>query len=257
MKHQLKKQVENLLKKYPRVFFCHVPKCGGVSLTDAIYRSLYPKILKASRFANHIDLKGSKVASDLLNIDMMTVRESQLINFLASENQVYITGHCRARPEVTTKFSKDWSFITILREPDKRFVSEYIYNRFKESSWLKGDIEISEYLNSDKAKLSCTTYARFFSKFNDPNDILTSKAEAIDSAIENLKNFASVGVLENLETWKNQFNQHFNVEIKINNKNTTPNSDEARKVFGNSAIMEKIHELNEVDREIYSYFLNR
>ena len=121
--------------------------------------------------------------------------------------------------------------ITILREPNKRFVSEYIYNRFKQSSWVKSESEISAYLTSEKAKLSCTTYARFFSHFNDPEEILANKDEAASSAIENLKRFSSVGILEDLESWKTKFNKSFDTRITISSKNTTPNSEEANKIY--------------------------
>ena len=257
MRQQIKKKVEKILESYPKVFFCHVPKCGGVSLSDAIYESLYPKKLKASRFTNNIDLKGSKVASEILNLDMMTVREAQLVNYLNSKGQVFITGHCRARPEVTSEFSKLWNFITILREPEKRFVSEYVYNRFKSSSWLKNDSEISEYLDTEKAKSSSTTYARFFSKFSTYEEIMANKNEAIDSAIINLENFASVGVLEDLESWQKQFNNKFGANIKVSSKNTTPNNDEAQKIYNNSAIMERIREFTKVDRTIYEAVLRK
>lgn len=251
MNQFIKKKVTNLLEGYPKVFFCHVPKCGGVSLSDAIYQSLYPKVFKASRFVGSIDLKGSKICSEILDIDMMLAREAQLINFLHYKNQVYVTGHCRARPEVTQQFHKNWNFITILREPNKRFVSEYIYNRFKQSSWVKSESEISAYLTSEKAKLSCTTYARFFSNFNDPEEILANKDEAASSAIENLKRFSSVGILEDLESWKTKFNKSFDTRITISSKNTTPNSEEANKIYNDPNIMECIDELNEVDQIIY------
>jgi len=257
LRQRIKRKIENVLDSYPKVFFCHVPKCGGVSLSDAIYESLYPKILKASRFTSNIDLKGSRVASEILNLDMMTVREAQLVNYLNSKGQVFVTGHCRARPEVTSNFANKWNFITVLRKPEKRFVSEYIYNRYKSSSWLKNDSDILEYLDTEKAKSSCTTYARFFSKFSAPEEILAHKDEAIDSAIENIENFASVGVLEHLDSWKKQFNNKFGVNIKVSSKNTTPNNEQAQEIYNNNAVMDRIHELTEIDRTIYEAVLDK
>lgn len=257
MKQKIKTIIENKLESYPKVFFCHVPKCGGVSLSDAIYEALYPKILKASRFASNIDLKGNSVASEILGIEMMTLREAQLINYLNSRGKIFITGHCRARPDVTSEHADNWNFITILREPEKRFVSEYVYNRFKSSSWLKNSNEIQDYLESEKAKSSATTYSRFFSKFSEAEEVFANKDEAIDSAINNIEKFASVGVLENIKCWEKQFNKKFGVKIKIGSKNTTPNNSEAQKLLSDSAIMKKVRELTEVDRAIYDLVLGK
>ena len=52
MQEILKQQSEKYLARYPKIFFCHVPKCAGVSLSNAIYQAVYPSLLKATRFTS-------------------------------------------------------------------------------------------------------------------------------------------------------------------------------------------------------------
>lgn len=251
MQSFLKKKSQSYLARYPKVFFCHIPKCAGVSLSNAIYASLYPKVFKASRFASHIDLFGSRVSAELLDIDMMLARESELIFQLSDKYQIFTTGHCKARPNVVDKFKDDWNFVTILREPSKRFVSEYVYNKFKSSNWVKNSDEISIYLESEKALLSSTTYARFFSHFSNPTDILNNEQEAIESAISNLKNFAVSGSLENLDSWQSSFNAKFDTKIRIENKNSSPNKSATQDIYEDNDVMQSIQQLNKIDQAIY------
>jgi|TARA_R110002012_G_scaffold17251_2_gene65518 hypothetical protein len=247
----LKTKAEAILSRYPKVFFCHIPKCAGVSLSNAIHASLYPTIFKATRLSSHIDLAGSKVCSELLKIDMSIARETQLAFNLSDKYKQFTTGHCRARPELVDKFKDNWNFITILRDPNKRFVSEFVYNKFKDSNWAKHDEEIDVYLNSAFARHSATTYARYFSKFTDADEILANENEAIESAINNLKKFSVTGTLENLNVWQHKFNDHFNTKIKIDNKNSSPNKSLSSDLYQNAEMMERIRVLSKIDEAIY------
>ena len=85
MQSSLKLKAENYLSRYPKVFFCHIPKCAGVSPSNAIHASLYPTLFKATRLSSNIDLAGSKVSSELLDIDMTVAREVQLAFFLSDK----------------------------------------------------------------------------------------------------------------------------------------------------------------------------
>ncbi|CAD5280356.1 Sulfotransferase family protein [Alteromonas sp. 38] len=256
MQGSLKTKAENFLSRYPKVFFCHIPKCAGVSLSNAIHASLYPSFFKATRLSSNIDLAGSKVSSELLNIDMTTAREVQLASNLNDKYKKFITGHCRARPEFVDRFGDSWNFITILRDPSKRFVSEFVYNKFKESDWGKHDDEIGDYLESPFARHSATTYARYFSNFTDADEILENENEAIDSAVKNLRKFSVAGTLENLTDWQNKFNSQFSTKIKIDNKNSSPNKSLTSDLYDNAETMERINTLSKVDKAIYQEVLD-
>ena len=256
MRNLIKQNAESFLSRYPKVFFCHIPKCAGVSLSNAIHASLYPSIFKATRISSHIDLKASKISAQLLDIDMIMAREVQLAFHLSDKYKRFTTGHCRARPEIVDNFSDTWNFVTILRDPNKRFVSEFVYNKYKESDWMRHSDEIEDYLSSAAALHSATTYARYFSKYNNAEEIFANEDEAITSAISNLKSFAVSGTLEKLDEWQNKFNSHFQTRIKIDSKNSSPNKTESSNLYENKDIMSKIQNISRIDYAIYSSLVN-
>lgn len=251
MQEILKQQSEKYLSRYPKIFFCHVPKCAGVSLSKAIYASVYPSVLKATKFAGHIDLKSSRVSAQLLDIDMMTARECQLISHLDSSSMLYTNGHCIARPSVVSKYSQKWHFLTILRDPVDRFISEFVYNRYKESEWLKHDQDIEQYVDSDKGISAGLTYARYFSGINDSQQILANPDAAVEAAVANLRRFAVAGTLDDMPAWINQFNQRFDTKINIDSKNKSPNQGASSDITANSDVMARIAQLCEIDSQIY------
>ncbi len=251
MQEMLKRQSENFLARYPRIFFCHVPKCAGVSLSKAIYASIYPLWLKATRYTGYIDLKSSQAAATLLDIDMMTARETQLVFQLNDPQMRYTNGHCVANPQVVSKYCNDWHFITILRDPVERFISEFVYNRFKVSDWQKHDDDLETYLASDKAVSSALTYARYFSGINDVKQLQVNPGQTIDAALSNLRQFSVCGTLENMSQWQQKFNQTFNTRINIASQNKSPNQQAYRNIASNESAMKKIKELCEIDYAIY------
>ncbi|MCU7556111.1 sulfotransferase family 2 domain-containing protein [Alteromonas sp. ASW11-19] len=251
MQELLKRQSEKYLAKFPRVFFCHVPKCAGVSLSKAIFSALYPALFKASRFSGHIDLTASRHSEALLDVDMMTAREVQLITHLSDKYRVYTNGHCIARPDVVSKFYKQWHFVTVLRDPVERFVSEYVYNRFKTSTWQKLDTGIDSYLASPSAQTSATTYARYFSGIAQPEAIQNDPETAARLAIDNLQRFSVCGTLSNMPRWQESFNQTFHTRIHIGNRNSSPNKQAYTEITGDAALLAQIKELCHTDQRIY------
>ena len=251
MQEILKQQSRKYLSRYPRIFFCHVPKCAGVSLSKAIYASVYPSVLKATKFTAHIDLKSSRSNAELLGIDMMTARECQLVSHLETPGMLYTNGHCIARPDVVSKYSPHWHFLTILRDPVDRFISEFVYNRYKESEWLKHNDDIDSYIDSPKGISAGVTYARYFSGITDSDAILADPETAVEAAVANLRRFAVAGTLDDMPGWIAQFNQRFKTKINIDSKNKSPNQHAFSDITNDAAIMTKIRQRCETDSQIY------
>lgn len=252
LSNSVKNAATKYLSKYPKIAFTHVPKCGGVSVYEAVYNAIYPAFLKTTPFTKAIDLRGSKKAEDLIGLDMMIARQASLVAFLNNEKSTFVTGHCYAHPNVVAEFSKDWSFITVLRNPAERFISEYIYNTHKKSDWHVNDSDINEYVDSYKAMRSGIGLCRYFSGMS-IDDINQTSSKELNKIIQsNLDNFAVVGKLEDMSDFGEQFVQKFGKNLKLKKSNVSPQSDMADTIKSDAALMAKITELCEKDLLVYN-----
>lgn len=251
MKEKLKKITLSILERYHRVVFIHVPKCAGVSVYSSIYSALYPSFFKATPLTEIIDLKNSKKCEELLNIDMMKSREVIMVNYLNNPFKRFVTGHCYAAPLVVDAFYERWNFLTVLRDPVDRFISEYVYNRFKQSDWVKVELAIDDYLDTQVAATQGMTLARYFSGLTDKALLNTDQKSIVDLVITNLTKFKSIGFVDDLENWNNKLSVLFNKKIPFKNKNASPNDSMFTDIRNNIALTEKIRKLCAVDVAIY------
>ena len=252
MKEKIKKNTLNLLERYPRVAFIHVPKCAGVSVYSSIYAALYPSFFKATPLTEYIDLNASKKCSDLLDIDMMRAREVVLVNHLDNPFKRFVTGHCHANPKVVAEYCDRWKFVTVLRDPIDRFISEYVYNRFKKSDWVKIDSDIEQYLESDAAKIKALTIAKYFSGGEASNLLQTPKEVVFEGAISNLSKFESVGFVDDLENWNMRLSKRLGKKIPYESRNASPNNEMFEKIKNSPVLYREISKICALDLEIYN-----
>ncbi|MDP5130103.1 MAG: sulfotransferase family 2 domain-containing protein [Paraglaciecola sp.] len=251
MKDKLKKNTLAILGRYPRVVFVHVPKCAGVSVYSSIYSALYPSFFKTTPLTEIIDLKNSRKCEELLDIDMMKSREVIMVNYLNNPFKRFVTGHCYAAPLVVDAFYEQWNFLTVLRDPVDRFISEYVYNRFKKSDWLKVELAIDDYLETQVAASQGMTLARYFSGMSNQQLLVTDQQSVVDLVIANLTKFKSIGFVDDLESWNNKLSLMFNKKIPFKNKNASPNNTMFTDIKNNSDLTQKIRQLCAVDIAIY------
>ena len=81
----------------------------------------------------YVSLGASRAAADLIGSEMMDLRETVLIYKLAERRVKFISGHIVCRPKTRSKFEQEWRFVTVLRDPVKRWVSEFVYNTVRDS----------------------------------------------------------------------------------------------------------------------------
>ncbi len=147
-----------------KVYFCHVPKCAGSAITSALYKGLY-RGYRVSRFG--IDLLASSRCADAVDFDMMDVRKVILAYNLSLSHNHFGAAHCFCPPNIIATFENTWNFVTILRDPVERWISEYVYNRYKNDTlWGKSNLDIEEYLRSYKGRKSGQSYLYYFSSIS-------------------------------------------------------------------------------------------
>lgn len=252
----LKTKIKNYLATLPKIAFIHIPKCGGVSVSDAILSSCYPSWLKYSKATASIQLEETSHASKLLNLDMMKMREYELALHLAKQKSLFFTGHVYSASDMVTEFSDDWKFLTILRNPVDRFISEFTYNTYKKESWMKNELSISDYLDSDIAKTSACTFARYLTGQTSEQISNKSVDEVTEAAIKNLSNYYLVGRLDKLDEWRNTLSEKLGKNINIDKKNASPKITTSQEISQDSMLTTKIQELCKYDIAIYEAFLD-
>ena len=175
--------------RYPRIHFCHVPKCAGIAVASSIWNKVYPDGV-VDRFT--IELKASQSAAQALGVTMMRAREIILAYHLANPQYFFGTAHSYCSPNLVDEFVTDWNFVTMLRNPIERWISEYVYLTYKaDDSWARNRMSLEEYLDSETAVFTGNSFLRYFSTFPDSTSGVTPRH--VDEALETLSKFRVVG----------------------------------------------------------------
>jgi len=246
LKQKIYPKLKNPKGEIPKIFFCHVPKCAGTSISTEIQKKIYSKY-NIGTF--RIVPEASFNSATLLSIDMMKVRKIILAYNLSDPYNYFGTGHVYCTPNILNSFSNEWNFITILRNPIDRWISEYVYNTYKTDKWAKNTLPLNDYLNSKTGKLTGISYVKYFSSI--PDNYNGKMDEFIEEAIENLNHFYIIGILEKLDKFTKTFKLKFNSEIVLPKINPSPNTQIFAKIKSNEILLEKINNLCKADMEIY------
>jgi hypothetical protein len=240
---------EAMLGRYPKIAYIHVPKCAGVSVVNALHRAIYLDIFRLTRASRHIDLNASKRAKKALGLDTMRSREVMLVSCLSDPLARFVSGHVVANPNVVSQFT-DWKFVTLLRNPTSRFVSQYVYDRFKESDWAKIRTDFHTYVDSDRARKSGLSMTRYFSGMTS-EEIEADPDRAVDVSLQNLEKFFSVGFVEDLDAWVQDLSDRLGRRLKVPKLNKSPKPAMYKEIGESAELSSKLNSLCAVDTRIY------
>jgi len=237
------------------IFFMHIPKCGGSSVGHAI-RRMYFTINLQKYYHNLANLHAaaSLNVATIFDYPLFKFRENLLLYYMSQDNIKYISGHFNFSKKAYQKYGSRFTFITILRNPVKRWISHYFYDKYKKSNHFKIESDFDTFLKSDRGRESGNTYVSWLCG-NDTFSNYRSSA-AINQAKENLNKFGIVGALEHLEIFCKQFENVFGVPLKTKKNNINPVSNSFKRSVINAEAEKKINEICQPDIEIYEYALN-
>ncbi|WP_277679576.1 sulfotransferase family 2 domain-containing protein [Gracilibacillus dipsosauri] len=246
-----------------RVFFIHVPKCGGTSIAKAIQRAYFlSRIFHKRRGIQPIYGTISKELAKLFNEPIETYRVKLSAYALSIPYNVAVMGHVRFDKSLYDRFSSRWNYVTVLRDPVDRWYSEFYYiHKAKDSRDTYVPPPTMDYLNSPHAKFIATNYVRFFSSelhfhhFSMKNSSAINEIDwstPVNSSIENLKGFTLIGFLDDLTTFKKAFKKIFGKNLKIGHHNKNLGYSNYQERVGKD-IHNKVLELCAEDIKIYEW----
>ncbi len=263
---EIKQRTINTLQGTPKkkVFFMHIPKCAGTSLGAAMRNQYITLDYRKDTSIFHFREKQSFTTTNnftnappLLSLPFSSaVRIPEIIlNYMMADRRVkYISGHIPFCDIAYQTYGHDFLFVTLLRHPVERFISEYTYNKFHSGIHQKetASMPIEEYIETERGIAQGGQYILWLGGRVNGEEYFSD--EAIARAKSNSNKFDVIGCLENLPKFYTQYEQKIGKPLVIQKKNTNP---KPKNYEVSESTRKKIEKLCACDIEIYNYIKAR
>ena len=201
-------------KKLGRMFFLHIPKCGGTSVDWEFRRRFEWYSQKVSTLNPH----ASRIAAELTGVPLNEYRSAILAYDLARNDISYVSGHYTFSEAIWSEYNDKWPFVTILRDPVSQWYSQFFYNKYKpDSSHFRVDDSLEAFLVTERAEYVGRCYVDTLA--GGPYSCLDG---AIRQAEENLKKFSVVGTTERLSEFANRCEALVGCRLSFGHRNRNP-----------------------------------
>jgi len=250
--HQFKNTTQSLRRKITgntiadKVFFLHIPKCGGTSVDAAIS--------EAYKWSSHLrlDSTASRKASKVQNLELMQYRNSLLPYFMEQKGIRYISGHFVFDSNLYHLYSFQWCYITLLRNPVQKYISQYFYNLQKQDKDHFGIEEsLERFIDSPEGiRLGQDMVQKISGRALVTTEGSSERKSHVEQAIQNIEKFHLVGILEDLPKFEVNFKKRFGASLHIKKMNRNSGKDKQRI---STDIRKKIESLCQPDIALYDH----
>lgn len=224
-----------------KIIFVHVPKCGGTSLSQML-RAKYP-------FTHYVirDEESSRVF-DAGSRGRWMEFKMHMLAYYAEREFNFIKGHVPVSREIIDRYSGRYKFITVLRHPVDRIISMYYFDA------RCNKLPFSEFLKSERGRIESRILSHFFGELSWED--LCDGAAAPQRAIDNLKRFSVVGVLENPQELSKQCRDALGFDVPLPRRNVGENRKSVGKEISDSD-REDVYKACAEDILIYEEFARK
>ena len=238
-----------------KLFFLHIPKCGGTAIDIAMRNSygLYNNLRAKSLF--QLNQNALLKASSIYDEPIEDYKQKLLLYYLSNSDCKYISGHFRYSERAMEEFGNHCQFITILRSPVSQWFSLYFFNRYKQSPRFKLHEDLESFIESEAALHLGSSYVYKLTDNISWNE--ASSEKAIEQAIENLNKFALVGILEKMDSFIKDYETLFGGRLLIQKYNQNPLSKSQQKEPNTEEIKNKVKEICQPNLRVYESIVRK
>ena len=231
---------------FKHFLFLHIPKAGGMTL-----RTVLSQQFKGQK-THLIQQRVNKESHAFMLLDKAKAQEVSLL-----------MGHFRYG--IHTQFEQDFTYLTMLRAPVARVISEYTFlhtNEYHQLYQYAKKMSLSDYLASGMTDQISNGMVRMLSGAEAMSaEGMPQRRDMTENdlsiALSNIdKHFSQIGFIEHYDAslllWKRTFNWRYPVYFK---ENMTLKS--SKRITVTDAEIEKIKQMNQLDIKLYNTLLAR
>ncbi|MFT6896506.1 MAG: hypothetical protein ACJA13_000908 [Paraglaciecola sp.] len=264
------KKVRNKPATTKNLMFLHMPKTGGTSLRNALSVSLggRPQTIDIGQLRKSLYSISSFETEDHNYYSASGTYQEFLLTYYLNHNLSFISGHFTTSKMTLDMFQGRYWFVTCLRDPLERFISQYLYDKFlelKSNGRASLDItdsarekELQNYLKSWRGWFVSHIYIWMLGGHKYTDELNSISAKTI--AKENIARFDLVGFTDALPEFTDQLGKLINCKLKIKLDNSTKKQSENNEIdldpyrdLFTVEVREQITNLCKDDYEIYHY----
>lgn len=233
-----------------RFVFHHIPKCGGTSVGRALRKRYLLSQATVTPEASFRAFEAHTGRSDReqMLVDVLDLREQMLLYHMF-EDVRGISLHVRFSDVAYERFKDSYKFLTVLRDPVKRFVSHYHWSHGKPHAHARIDESFEAFLDSPRAARIGATYVEYLSGL--PKDVPTNSPEAIAAATANLDKFAVVGAIEDVPGFEAAVKSELGARVRVGHENKGKPAAKRASELDNPEYRVRIEELCAPDLAIW------
>jgi hypothetical protein len=228
------------------IVFHHVPKCGGTSAGRSLRRAYLLSQatvtpVETEKAFNAVQSPGRQQGIG----HVAELREMMLLYLLYSDVRC-VSAHVPFSDAAFDRFADRYSFVTLLRHPVDRFISNYFWTHNRPDAHYHVAESFEDFLSTERARGMGSTYVRYFC--GEPAQKFTLRH--VDSAIRNLRRLDGVGFLDDVDRFERDLRRLTGRRVKIGIENVG-NTSARRDAFLSGPLRDSILEVCGPDRDIW------